>query len=131
MVAVPCGGAGARLERARGDTLVDDRLVDHDLAVLEELRAAVALAPDECGVEYDVAAGFGVDVQIAGQRLLDVDESGQRFDVDVHRLSRVSRLLVSHSDHGHDGLANPADLVGRQQCALHARVERRCGRLER
>ena len=100
--------ATAWLERARRDPLVHDSLVDHDLAALEELVAGVGRAAQVHRVEHDVAAGGLVDVGVARQRLLDVDQGRERIDVGDDCLGGVGGLLVRLGDDRRDRLADPA-----------------------
>ena len=98
---------------------------------VEELGAGVRRAAHEHRVEHGVAAGGLVDVRVARQRLLEIDQRRQRIDVGDHRLGGVGRLLVGLGDDRRDRLADPAHLAGREQRAGDARVERRRLRLER
>ena len=123
--------ATARLERARRDALVHDALVDDDLAALEELRTGVRRAAHGHRVEHCVAAGGLVDVGVARQRLLEIDQHRQRIDVGDDRLGGVGGLLVRLGDDRRDRLADPPHLVGRQQRAGDAGVERRRLRFQR
>ena len=116
-VLAPDRGAGPRLHRGGRDPLVDDRVADHDLAALEQVRLQRGcLAP----VAGDVAPGR-LEQQRAVVRL-EAQHGRQRVVVHLDQLDGILALVgvLGHDDG--DGLPDEADLVGRQEPLRHLDV---------
>ena len=77
------------------------------------MAAAVAVLVADRPLEDDVVRGVLVELRRAvGDRLLRVDDRGQRLPVDLDRFERVVGLCLGLGDHRRHALAGPLDAVG-------------------
>ena len=117
----PEGGAGAALDRRRGQPLVHDARLDDDLTAAE-----VGLLPRR-EAHHGVRAVLGEEDDLVLQRCFRVDHGGQWLVVDEHEVSRVGGGHAVVGDDGHDGLPDVADRVDREERPPHCGGERRAG----
>ena len=116
LVAAVVGDAHARLDRGAGRAVVDDPPLDDDLGLgprLVHVAAADRPLVDLVGPELRVDERGAVL-----ERLLGVDDHGQRVVVDEHLLGRVDDRVLVLADHDGDALADVLDLVLGQRPVL-------------
>ena len=85
------------------------RSADDDLAAVEEV-----LVDRVAETHRHVRARGLVDEDLVLQRLLGIDDGGQRVVVDEDELGRVLALVALLGDDGDDGLADEAHRAGRR-----------------
>ena len=109
----PVGGAGPALDRRRGQPLVDDPLLDDDLAPAE-----VGLAPATRSASRCSCRGRGR----AGPRPAALPRGRRRRAAARSRRARGRPRPQRHAglgDDGHDGLTDVADRADRQERTPH------------
>ena len=110
------GDAAARLHRGAGGAVVDDPLLDDDVGVGERLLDVPAAAHRPLvGL---VRAERRVDEDLVLQRLLDVDDDGQRLVLDLDVGGGVDDDVLVVADDERDGVADVADAVAGDRPAL-------------
>ena len=109
------GDAAPRLDRATSGTVVDNPALDHDIGVGERLLDVAATHRPFVG---RVRAQRLVDERVVLQRLLDVDDDGQRLVLDEHVLDGIHDDVLVVADDHRDGVADMADAAARQRPAL-------------
>ncbi len=128
-VVAPLRRGRARLERRGGEPLVDQLGRDHRVAPVEQVLVEGLVQPE---AEHGVGARLLEHQHVVASRVPHVDHRGQRVVVDGDELRGVGPLVGLLGEHGHDRLADEADLVGREEGPQHRVVadRRRLHRLE-
>ncbi len=120
----PVGRPCPRLDRRRGQPLVDDALLDDHLA-LAEVGFLLRGPP-----LHDVRAGIGEEEHLVTGAHLRIHDNRQRVVVDDDQLGRVGRLIAVLGDDRDDGLADVAHGADGHEGTAHrfgkARVDVRC-----
>ena len=120
----PVRRACPRLDRCCRQPLIDDALLDDDLA-LAEVGFLLRGPP-----LHDVRPGVGEEQHLVSGARLGVDDDRQRVVVDDDELGRVGRLIAVLGDDCDDGLADVAHGADGHEGTAHrfgkARIHVRC-----
>ena len=116
--AVEVRGACPTFERRGGDASVHHGLLDHDVGALEQIGDG---GQHEFGT--DVGADIGEEHDVAGLRLGDGGDGGQRVVVDDHLFGRVGARILGLGEDGDDRFADEAHRVLGQRPAVEALVD--------
>ena len=120
-VAVGLDEDAVGLHRHRGDALVDEAALDHDVGAVEDGRVLA-----EVELDREVRAVLGEQERGAvGERRLRVDDDRQRVVVDDDQLGRVDGLGARLGDDRGDDVADEPDgAVGERGAAERGRQHR-------
>ena len=109
----PVGGTRTGLDWCTAQTLVDDSLLDNNLAPREVSGTRGA------DLENRIRAQFREQQNLVLDRLFNVDHDRQRFVLNDHQVGGVGPGLTGLGDDCHDRFTDITDRANRQEWATH------------